>query len=315
MLIYYILAIVAGLIVITLLGSGICFYLVFYSRTRKVLGEDEFELPPGRIYEPFHEQMTGWMREIRTAPHKDLSITSFDGLTLRGKYYECQAGAPLEILFHGYRGTAERDLCGAVRRCFALGRNALIVDQRAGGTSDGHVISFGINERRDCLDWINFAIETFGKDVKIIITGISMGASTVLMASGEQLPSQVICVLADCGFSSAKEIIQKIMKDMHLPRWPIYPLIKLGARLFGRFDLEETSPMEAMSKCRVPIIFFHGETDNFVPCEMSVNMYKACASPHKKLVLVPHAGHGLAYPINIENYLNAVREFEQEYQS
>jgi fermentation-respiration switch protein FrsA (DUF1100 family) len=73
--------------------------------------------------------------------------------------------------------------------------------------------------------------------------------------------------------------------------------------------------MEAMSKCSIPVIFFHGETDNFVPCEMSANMYKACASQHKKLVLVPRAGHGLAYPIDIDNYLNAVREFEQEYQS
>lgn len=310
--IWILLGALGGVALILLLTALICFFRVFYSPKRKPLGPDEYDIPPGKIYEPFREGMIGWMKDIRTMPHEDVEVTSFDGLTLRGRYYECRKGAPMEILFHGYQGNSERDLCGGVRRCFALGRNALIVDQRACGRSDGHVITFGINERRDCLSWVNFAVEHFGKDVKIGITGISMGAATVMMAAAEEtLPENVIFALADCGYSSAREIIQKIMREMRLPVWLLYPFVRLGARLFGRFDLEETSPMEAVKKSRVPIIFFHGDTDDFVPCDMSRALFEACTAK-KRLVIVPGAGHGLAFPMDQENYLNELRIFQNE---
>ena len=268
----------AGLLIIALLTSLVCFLMVFYSKKRVPLGEDEYAIPPGEIYEVFREEMIGWTKEVRSLPHEDIEITSHDGLTLRGRYYECEAGAPVEILFHGYKGNAERDLCGAVERAFKVRRNALIVDHRAAGFSDGHVISFGINERRDCLGWIEKVIERFGADVKIVITGISMGAATVMMAAGEDLPSNVISVLADCGYTSPKEIICKVVKDMKLPAKIFYPFIKLGARIYGGFDLEEASPIEAMKRCSVPIVFVHGDTDDFVPYDMSVRLYNECAS-------------------------------------
>ncbi len=124
---------------ICLLLAGIlfiCFLLAFYSSTRKKMGENEYPLPEGDIYEPFHESMIGWMKETRQMPCEEMSIISFDGLTLRGRYYECSPNAPIEIMFPGYRGTAERDLSGGVQRCLRLGHSALIVDQRAGGRSD-----------------------------------------------------------------------------------------------------------------------------------------------------------------------------------
>ena len=288
-----------------------CFFRVFYSPKRTPLGPDEYAIPDGEIYEVHRDQMVEWTRQIRSMQHECLSIKSFDGLTLRAKYYEYAPGAPLEILFHGYRGNAERDLCGGVARCFALGRNALIVNQRASGDSDGHVISFGINERRDCLAWIDFAISHFGADVKIIITGISMGAATVMMAAAEQLPPNVVCALADCGYTSAEEIIKKIVAEMKLPPKLVYPFIKLSARLFGHFDLDETSPLEAMSKARIPVIFIHGDADDFVPYDMSRRLYEACITT-KRLVTVHGAGHGLAYPIDRTGYVDALKSFEIE---
>ncbi len=288
-----------------------CFFKVFYSPKRKPCAPDEYPIPKGDIYEAHREQMTEWTKQIRAFNYERMAIRSFDGLTLRAKYYEYAPGAPLEILFHGYRGNAERDLCGGVARCFALGRNALIVDQRASGESDGHVISFGINERRDCLAWIDFAVKHFGTDVKIIITGVSMGAATVMMAAAEQLPVNVVCALADCGYTSAEEIIKKIVKEMMLPPKLIYPFIKLAARIFGRFDLDETSPIEAMAGAKIPVIFIHGEADDFVPCDMSRRLYTTCTT-QKKLVTVPGAGHGLAFPIDQAKYLDALKEFESE---
>ena len=304
--------VLASLLLIVLAISYYCYRRVFYSPPRKPMAADEYEIPPGEIYEEYREKMVNWMKETRAMPCERVSITSFDGLTLRGRYYEYAKGAPVEILFHGYQGNSERDLCGGVQRCFALGRNALLVDQRASGESDGHVITFGIYERKDCLRWIDFIIEKLGKDTKIMLGGVSMGAATVLMTAGEVLPDNVVCALGDCGYSSAKEIIQKIVKEMGLPPKLVYPFIQLGAWLFGHFDLEETSCVKAMETCKIPVILLHGDEDAFVPFEMSEQIYAACNTP-KRLVTVPGAGHGLAFPKDEAAYIQALRDFEQDY--
>ena len=133
-----------------------------------------------------------------------------------------------------------------------------------------------------------------------------------MMAAGEELPDNVVCVLADCGYSSARAIIKKVISEMGLPANLLYPFVKLGAFIFGHFDLEETSPIEAVQRAKIPIIFIHGDTDDFVPHSMSAELYEACASKYKKFVTSPGAGHGLAYPINRDLYINALREFEEE---
>lgn len=298
----------AAVLFLTLLIAYICFRIGFYAPPRKNQNSDHIDLPEGEIYEVFWDAMRKWTLETRALPHEDVSIRSYDGLELWGKYYEYAPGAPIELMFHGYRGNAERDLSGGVQRCFKLGRSALIVDQRCAGRSEGSVITFGIKEHRDCLSWLDFMLERFGPDVKIILTGISMGASTVLIAGGKQLPDNVIGILADCGFSSAKDIIQTVTQKMGLPPALSYPFVKLGAKLFGHFDLDETDAVTSLKHCKVPVIFFHGEADDFVPCEMSKLNYEACAS-RKKLVLVPNAGHGLSYPTDPALYLASAREF------
>lgn len=293
---------------LVLLIAFVCFYLAFFVPKHGPVALDDYTIPTGEIYEPFRAQMVNWMKEVRALPCEEFYITSFDGLKLHGKYYEYTPGAPIELMFHGYRGNCDRDLCGGVQRCFALGRNCLLVDQRASSTSEGHVITFGIKEHRDCLRWIDFMVEHFGPDAKIILTGISMGASTVLMAAGYPLPVQVKGVLADCGFSSAKAIICKVIAQWNLPPKLVYPFVWLGAKLFGGFDLESYCAVKAVKHAAVPVIFFHGEEDAFVPAEMSKENYDACAS-RKMLVTTPGAGHGLCYPVDPERYLKALRDF------
>ena len=291
-----------------LLAAFGCYCYAFYAPPRKPLRQDIIEIPKGEIYEVYREKMENWVREVRAMPHEDVQIVSFDGLKLYGKFYEYAPGAPIELMFHGYRGSAERDLPGGVERCFRVGRSALIVDQRCSGRSDGRSITFGINEHRDCLRWIEFVIDRFGPDVKLILTGISMGAATVLTAAGEKLPENVIGVLADCGYSSAKEIMYHVIRSMRLPPKLCYPFVKLGAKLFAHFDLEETSPLKAMKNCTLPVIFFHGEDDDFVPCHMSRDVFDACKS-RKRLVTIPGAGHGLAYAVDPERYLSELADF------
>jgi pimeloyl-ACP methyl ester carboxylesterase len=252
-----------------------------------------------------------WLQSSRSLQWEDLSVTAFDGLKLTGRYHEYVPGAPVEILFHGYRGTADRDLSGGVHRCRLLGHNCLLVDQRCSGGSEGKSITFGICEHRDCLAWVDLAVEKLGADVKLILTGISMGAATVLMAAGNPLPENVIGILADCGYSTPKAIICKVLRDKKYPVKFMYPFVRLGARIFGGFDLEETSPLAAMEKCSVPVIFFHGEEDGYVPCDMSREVYEACHS-RKRLVTVPGADHGLCFPKDPEGYLSAMKEFFAE---
>lgn len=304
----FLLWILLGLAILCLIISYICFRMAFYVPEKIIIGPDDYPIPDGEIYEPYREQMVAWMKEIRALPCREITTVSHDGLSLYGKYYECAPDAPLEIMFHGYRGSAERDLCGGVQRAFALGHSALIVDQRAAGHSGGNVISFGANESKDCLRWIDKVNEVFGTDTKIILTGISMGASTVLMAAGNELPENVVAVLADCGYTSAEEIIKVVIRQMHLPPDLAYPFVVLGARLFGRFDLRQANATAALANCKVPVIFAHGDADDFVPCHMSKANYDAFTGT-KALVIIPGAGHGLCYLADPEGYLAQLKAF------
>ena len=298
---------VGGLALVALITSAVCFFMIFFAPRRKET--EEFPIPPGKEYLPYKDRMIEWTKQTRALGGEHHSIVSHDGLKLTARYFPYGKGAPIEILFHGYKGNAERDLSGGVDRCHRLGHSAFIVDHRAAGGSDGRVITFGAKESRDCLRWVDYVISNVDKDARIILTGISMGAATVLIASGEELPKNVIGVLADCGYTSTRDIIKKVIRDMKLPAGLLYPFARLGALLFGRFDPDRLSPVSAMEKCKVPVIFFHGEADGFVPCEMSVRNYEVCASQKKRLVTTPGAAHGLCFPKDEEGYLRALREF------
>lgn len=309
--IYIILSIMATAMGIVLLTAYICFRMAFYVRQKKIVGPDEYPVPPGKEYEPYRDEMIVWMKKTNAMHHEEVYITSFDGISLYAKYFEYSPDAPLEIMFHGYRGSAERDLCGGVQRCFDLGRSVLLVDQRASGHSGGNVISFGINEHRDCLSWLEYAINRFGPGRRIILTGISMGATTVLLTAAYDLPDNVVCILGDCGFTSAKEIIKKVIRDMKLPADLLYPFVRLGAKLFGHFDPDERTALDAVKKASKPIILIHGAADDFVPCSMSRQMYDACTGV-KHYVEVPEAGHGAAFLVGREQYLRELRAFSKK---
>lgn len=307
MIVLIVLIIALSVIILFLLSSYICYVLVFKT-TAKQKDYEEFKLPMGNVYVKYKDQMLAFMKEARNIPHEKIEIKSFDGLTLRGKFYEYSKGAPIEIMFHGYRGNSERDLAGGIQRCFALKRSALVVDQRGHGTSDGFNIFFGAKEKFDVLSWANYAYGRFGDKVPLLITGISMGASSVLLASELHLPKSVKGVIADCGYSSAKDIIKIIIKQIHLPVFIIYPLISFGAKLYGKFDLEDANVKKALKNAKVPIKFVHGKADDFVPYTMSEENFEACSS-EKNILLVDGAGHGLSYLVEPEKYLKEVKFF------
>lgn len=285
------------------------FRLIFHSPNRTQ--NDDFYLAPSEQTDALRDTILAMIRAAKEIPCERVQATSFDGLRLFGRYYRQRDGAPLAILFHGYRGTPMRDFSGGVRSYLDAGFNLLLIEQRGHCTSEGHVITFGINERRDCLTWIDFARERFGDDVQILLCGISMGAATVLMATGLALPSNVKGVIADAPFTNPKEIIAKVSKDHRLPPRVIRLLAQLGARLFGRFDLTAADAAEAVRQSPVPIVVIHGEDDRYVPCEMGRRI--AAANPDRvKLFTFPKAGHGLSFLIDRPRYERITRAFFAE---
>ena len=294
----------AAVLLFAYYGYWRCFYSPFRNRNKK------YKLPHGEQYENEWETMQKLIAEMDAIPYEQVYTTSFDGLKLAARYYYVSDDTPLHIQFHGYHGNAVRDFCGGNKLARESGGSTLVVDQRAHGKSEGTTITFGINERRDCLSWIEYARRRFGKDRPIIIEGVSMGATTVLMASGMDLPVNVIGVTADCPYSSVKGIICKVCRDMHLPPAIMWPFIWLGARVYGRFDPNETSATEAVKNTRIPILLIHGEDDLFVPCEMSREIASSCGS---KLIFqtFPGAGHGLSYIADEKTYRHKVDEITE----
>lgn len=250
--------------------------------------------------------------EFEKAEYETVSITSHDGLKLTGRYYHVKDGAPLEIQCHGYKGNATRDFCGNWRIAKEDGRNVLLIDERCHGNSEGHTITFGILERQDVLNWIAYANKRFGT-VPIMLSGVSMGAATVLMASGMNLPENVKGILADCPYDAPSNIIKKVLgTDMGMPVKFVYPLIRFGGILYGKFNLDAASPVEAVKNSKVPILLIHGDDDRFVPYEMSCNIHKA--APDKiEFHTIHNAGHAMNYVTAPEQYTRIVHAFTEKY--
>ena len=303
------LAILFLFVILIITVSYFCYRLTFLAPKR--VADTEYHLPHGEQYDQRRSGIQKSIDEMLSRPFEPVTITSHDGKKLYARYYHAADHAPLQILFHGYKSSAVLDLCGGSHLAGKLGQNALVVDQRSHGKSEGASITFGVKERKDCLSWINYARSRFGEDVKIILSGLSMGAATVLMAADLELPENVVGIMADCPYSSPKAIICKVCKDMHLPPKLFYPFIRLGAFLFGHFDLEESSAASAVQHTKIHILLIHGEDDRFVPCDMSREIHKACAS-NIRFETIPEAGHGLCYMVSPERYEEATTQFIQQ---
>ena len=263
----------------------------------------------GRQYEKVREHIYRMAHIMEQYPHESITITSSDGLKLRGRYYHLKDGAPVEIICHGYRSHPFRDCSGGHSLSRKLGYNALVIDQRAHGKSEGTVITFGVKERLDCLAWAKYTAERFPNS-PIILSGLSMGAATVLMASELDLPSAVCAIIADSPYSAPGAIIEKVCQDRRYPMTICRPMIYFAARIWGRFDLTQCTAKDAVSHAKVPILLIHGEEDRLVPWTMSQEIAVACASP-VTVEIFPDAGHGLCYVNDPRKYEQAVVSFLQ----
>lgn len=299
---------ICGLLAVVFGGAWYAYRIAFYSPSK-----DREKIPgiEGTIYEPYRDTLRDMFHMLQNRPCEFVTVSTPDGLTLSGRYYHTRDGAPLAIGFHGYRSSWLTDFCGGADIAFQMGQNVLLIDERAHGKSQGRTITFGIKERLDLLCWIDYALNRFGPDVKILLYGVSMGGATVLMASGLDLPDNVKGIVSDCPYSAPLDIILEVGRQRGYPVNLIRPFVILGAKIYGGFDVRETSGEEAVKNAKVPIMIIHGEDDAFVPAPMSGIIQRA--NPEKiTRHIFPGAGHALSYMVDTPRYRKLVKEFMEK---
>ena len=281
--------------------------MAFYNNDKFKYEDSPNRLLEGEEYDKFKDITLKGINMALSYPVKEYDIKAVDGYNLHGRYYEFKSGAPIILEFHGYKGNCVRDLAGGLQYDKKEGYNIFAVDHRGHGKSDGRIITFGINERDDVLSWVNFLNKEFNNPT-IFIYGISMGGGTVLSASSIKYPDNVKGIIADCPYTSAEEICVKVAKDLGVKEWFSKPILNIGARLYGGFNLKAYSPINEIKNATLPILIIHGDADTFVPCEMSKRM-KDVNPSMITLSLFEGAPHGFSCYVDLNRYFSEINEF------
>ena len=295
------------IVFVYLLICFVVFVFIFYTRFKK--SQSVYNIPKGKHYDEHKDEMIKLIDEFKDIEYEDIYIKSKDNKTLHARYYKNSDDNIVDICFHGYKGTAVRDFCGGRIIPSITKHNMIIVDERGHGKSKGCYLSMGIREKYDCIDWINYAVNRFGSDCKIMLYGVSMGASTVLFASGMDIKENVKGIIADSPYSNVKDIIKKVcVKDYHIYWSLVAHFIFVGALLFGHFNIYKGNVIEYVKKSKLPILLIHGEDDKFVPLYMSEDI-KESSKDNIKLITFKNAGHGISFMEDRDRYIKEVCDF------
>lgn len=242
-----------------------------------------------------------------------VEIVGSDGARLVGHWHLCEDAKRVIVAMHGWRSSWSRDFGIISEFWHNNGCSVLYVEQRGQNNSGGDHMGFGVLERHDCLDWIGWVNERCGEEMPSYLAGVSMGAATVLMASGLGLPSNVRGIIADCGFTSPRAIWKYVLeRNLHLSYNIRSAAVDDLCRKRIKMDAGQCSTVDALKDNQVPVLFIHGTDDHFVPVEMTFENYKACVAP-KRLLVVPGADHGMSYVMDREGYEAAFRDFWNTY--
>lgn len=240
-----------------------------------------------------------WLREHEK---QELTLTAADGASLHALWVPAKKPRATVVFAHGYHGNPVLDFSLAFDLYHDQGFNILMPTQRAHGASGGRFITFGVKESRDFREWILLHNARFGA-FPVVCSGLSMGASTVMFLAGLDLPENVRGFIADCGFTSPKEIISSVFQTQtHLPAWPFLWATELFARFFAGFSLKEMDSTRALTRNSRPILFVHGLNDTFVPPEMTQRSFEACGG-EKHLLWVEGASHAMSFLVARDAYV------------
>lgn len=248
---------------------------------------------------------------LESADKEDVSIVSSDGLSLNASFYR-NDGNRYVILVHGYMGS-RKDMLHLASVYSSWGYNVLSPDNRAHGESEGTWVGMGWLDKDDIRLWIDWIIAR-DPDAEIVLHGISMGAATVMMTSGLDLPGNVKAAVEDCGYTSVWDIFRDELKALyHLPSFPVMNMYSIMSKIITGYTPKEASSLDMLGKSEIPMLFIHGDDDNFVGTYMLDICYDAKTKGDKEKLLVPDAGHGEAYLREPELYFSTVHEFISRY--
>lgn len=314
------------LAMMTAFGVFIAFGWSFFSvvvyggrRKKKRKGErrKKWQLPPMRInhprhrYEDIYEEGKAWCRQQEM---QDCYIRSNDNLLLHGLYLPTENAKRIVILCHGYKGNSFSDFAYMARFLHENGCHLLFIDERCCGESEGKYVSFGAKEQWDIQGWAFYMAKHNKDKLPIYLYGESMGAASILMASGRHLPKQVRGLIADCGFQSMKVQLEDMAINWFHLKWIKLLLfrVNLFSRVIAKFWMKDADTTIALRRNRRPVLFFHGGNDTFVAPKNSLHNYSICRAP-KELVVIPGARHMCSPYQNPKLYRRKVMEFFEKY--
>ncbi|WP_160724764.1 alpha/beta hydrolase [Bacillus sp. USDA818B3_A] len=254
------------------------------------------------------EKLAEIMKWTEEQQFEIVQIKSYDGLTLKGRYLKNpNSNGKAVILAHGYKGSSEQ-MPGITKYYYDLGYDVLKPDARGHGMSEGDYIGYGWHDRKDYVKWVDFLIDKKSESA-IFLHGFSMGAATVLMTSGEKLPTEVKGIIEDSGYTTVKAELSHQLKYLyHLPAFPIMDVTSVITNVRAGYTFDEASALESVKKNRLPLFIIHGDQDDLVPTEMAYEIYDAAKSK-KELWIVPGAGHTEAYTVAEQEYQKRLKAF------
>ena len=244
---------------------------------------------------------------------KDVYINATNNGKIKLHAYEIEhTGSNVwTIVIHGYMSEGKA-MTRFAQKFEEKGYNVLILDLRGHGLSEGKYVGMGWHDRLDIIDWINYILEK-NADSKIILYGISMGASATMMATGEELPNNVKLAIVDCGYTCVwDELSHQVRKLFDLSEFPILYAASTWCKMNAGYSFKEASCLDKLKQSKTPTLFIHGDADEFVPFEMLETVYETACCEKEKLI-VKGATHGLSSATEPELYWNTVNRFIDKY--
>lgn len=308
-------AIVVSILFVLIMVAGFVAGNYFYNlaltpgTNREVVFSSPHNTMGKTVTEEQKQQREAWF----IAANPQLEYTqSYDNLKLHATAIaNPAAGHRWVIACHGYTSNGQQ-MKGTAMQFYALGYNVLLPDARGCGESEGSYYGMGWDDRLDVLQWAGTIIEKDPK-AEIVLYGVSMGGATVMMVSGEKLPSNIKAIVEDCGYSSIwDEFAYQAKEIFGLPSFPILNFASAVTKIRAGYWLGQGSAVKQVAKSTTPILFIHGDEDTFVPFFMLNEVYSAANCEKEKLV-APGAGHGMASTTLGEVYWNTVENFLNKY--
>ena len=306
-----------GIAVILVLLTSICvgggFYMIDYALRPSNENLDQ-QATMERMCKSY-PQIRPWLDSLQYHHAlRDTFITSPDGIRMHAYYVRASQPKPeTAVIIHGYTDCAVRMFHIAYLYNHSLNYNVLLPDLRFSGLTEGEAIQMGWLDRKDVMQWISLAPFIFGDSIKSVVHGISMGAATTMMTSGETLPSHIKCFVEDCGYTSVWDQFEKELKEQFgLPAFPLLYVSSWLCNLQLGWNFKEASAVSQVAKCKLPMFFIHGDADKYVPTYMVHEVYTAKSEP-KELWIVPETAHAKSYQNFPEEYTARVRNFVEKY--